>query len=352
MKHISFKRKSYIFLFLIICFSCGVAHAQTVRGTIIDRTTNSPIPFATVYFSRTTLGTIADKNGSFEIKTPGSSSMPLIFSALGYYSYTLTDFSTDMQYLIHLTPKVFELEEVVITAKADERARKAKLKIFRREFLGRTLNARSCEILNEEDIILTYTPGKDTLKGFSHDPVNIYNGALGYNIEFFLDKFEFCNINNRLSLIGNYIFSPDTLASDEQISVFEEKREKAYLGSRMHFFRALWNNELDAEGFTVKDETGAELSYDDLVFIKDSLKQGGPEKYLKYRDTLHVYYRKRWFRILYGSFYMNNGYEYVYFEKNGYFDTLGLIWKDSIMAHRRIADLLPFDYTLTDKNDR
>lgn len=348
---ILFKPLKHFLILLAIILYCNNGYAQVIKGTVFDKSTNDPIPFATVYYSRTTYGTVSDQNGRFEIKIPKGSSMPLIFSSLGYYSSAVTEFSADKQYSVYLTPKVYELDEVIITAETDTRARKSKLRIFKREFLGRTINARHCEIINTDDIILVYSSGKDTLTAFSNAPVKIYNEALGYYIEFFMDKFEFCMINNRLALIGNYIFRSDTLASEEQLSEFEEKRKRAYLGSRMHFFRALWNNQLEPEGFTVRDESGAELSYDELVYIKDSLQKGKPEKYLKYSDTVLVYYRRNIFRILYGSFVMADDHEYVYFEKNGYFYTPGLIWEDSIMARARIADLLPFNYKPKEKKN-
>ncbi len=40
------------------------------------------------------------------------------------------------------------------------------MEIFKREFLGSSVNARSCKILNDKDIQFDYTLGSDTIKAF------------------------------------------------------------------------------------------------------------------------------------------------------------------------------------------
>ena len=115
--------------------------------------------------------------------------MPLTISSLGYYSTTFNDFSTDKIHRIYLVPKIFELNVVIISARAYARERRANLKIFKNEFLGKTVNSLSCEIVNEDDIILTYDSDNDTLKAFCSNPILVENKALGYSVTYFMDKF-------------------------------------------------------------------------------------------------------------------------------------------------------------------
>lgn len=333
--------KYCVLLFVLLTISFW-ANAQTVKGRVIDKVTNEPIPFASVYFSGSFMGTSTGENGYFELNVPMDISMPLLFSAIGYYSFSLTDFSTGEPYNILLTPKAYELQEVVVTSNINRRARNRKLDIFREQFLGSNRNARNCKILNEEDIAMVYTSDGNTLKAFSSSPLYIYNSSLGYNIEYFMDKFEYREADNHLLLVGNYIFSPDTTGnySSNRIS---SRRESAYHGSRKHFFRTLWSKNIEAQDYTIRDQAGNKLTYDDLVHEADIVNMGGKRKYLKHPGTIYIYYKKGLAEMLYGSISMVSEYELVHFDRWGYFDPMGIVWS-GIMGEQRIGDLLPFEY--------
>lgn len=67
--------------------------------------------------------------------------MPLSVSCMGYQSLTLDDYSSTEPVIICLEPKEFKVEEVRVTAKSLVRKRKSALRIFRKEFLGSSINA-------------------------------------------------------------------------------------------------------------------------------------------------------------------------------------------------------------------
>jgi len=117
---------------LIVLFSLisGSAFCQVVKGRIIDIRTREPVPFAAVYFNGTFKGTTSDQDGMFQIDVTSFVSMPLTISAIGYYSHTLTDFSTGGPAVILLTPKVYEIGEVEISGNTVARRRKANLKAW------------------------------------------------------------------------------------------------------------------------------------------------------------------------------------------------------------------------------
>lgn len=325
-------------LLYINFFTAG--YTQIIKGIILDKNTDSPINFASVYINGTFVGTHSDRNGHFELDISKNISMPIIISSLGYYSFTLTDYSPDKLYKVYLEPKIFELREVVITAKGYTRGRKVNLKLFKNEFLGKTLNARMCEITNEEDIILTYDSDNDTLKAFSSKPILIENKALGYSISYYLDKFEYCKKDNFFVLSGNSIFREDSTIQEIQKQRFERRRKSAYLGSRMHFFRALWENNLDSAGFTIKDSENVKLNYNNIVIETDSLVNKDRTKYLKYPGNLFItYFTKSGGSII---AFIN---ESIYFDKNGYFYGLGILW-DGEMIRQRVADMLPYEYSI------
>src|SRR3989339_1386537 len=155
--------KRIVFVFLLISYGL-TAYNQVIKGTVLEKETKEKIVFAAVYFDGSFVGTPSDMNGNFVLDITGNTNKPLTISALGYYSVTLTDFSTGIPLIIYLTPKVFEVKEVVINAKA----RMKNLKMFKENFLGTSENALRCEIMNEDDITLIFE--NDTLKAFAAKP--------------------------------------------------------------------------------------------------------------------------------------------------------------------------------------
>jgi hypothetical protein len=336
-------RKVILILLLIKC--CTVGHTQIITGTILDQYSNSPIDYALVYFNGTFVGTYSDQNGYFKLDISKNRLMPLTISALGYYSVTVSVLSADTVLLVYLKPKTFELKEIIVTASPKDiekakKARKANLQIFKKEFLGRTANSMKCEITNENDILLSYNQDNQILRAFCSNPVSVNNKALGYRITYYLDNFEYCRKNNSLIMSGNIVFNEDISIKDRQRSVFERRRKTAYLGSKMQFFRELWAKNLDSAGFKVKNRLNGKLSSGELVVRNDSIS-----KYLVFRENPLIvrYYSKG------GGSLFTGIKKYVYFDKNGYFDGNG-VSLDGEMAEQRIADWLPYEYSVKRNN--
>lgn len=323
-----------IILFLLLINFCSFGYSQIIKGTILDKSNNSKINFATIYLNGTYVGTYSDQNGYFELDITKYSSMPLTISALGYYSITLSDFSKDKPLIAYLTPKVFELDEVVVKSKSLSRERKEKLILFRNEFLGPTENGQNCEITNENDISFNYDSDKDTLKAFASKPLLINNRRLGYKITYYLDKFEYYKKTKSFFYQGTIIFNEDSISDKTQKQSIDRRRRYAYLGSRMHFFRELWTNNLSKSGFKILNSSDENLDYKNLVIQKDSLR-----KFLSYNEKIGIGYYSRT-PSSYIVFHKNE----VFFDKNGYFDSSGVAWEGQ-MAKLRIGDLLPYEYS-------
>ena len=85
-----FSIRYFTFLSLFIGFSFS-AYCQVIKGIVVDEETKETIPFATIYFGGTYLGTSADQDGNFEIDITKYASMPLKISAIGYYTSTLLE---------------------------------------------------------------------------------------------------------------------------------------------------------------------------------------------------------------------------------------------------------------------
>jgi hypothetical protein len=333
------------FIFILLFFNFNiVAYSQVIKGIVLERKTNNPV-LATIYFSGTFVGTLSDLNGNFELDISKNNSMPLTISSVGYYSITLTDYSKVKPLIIYLTPKVHELKEVVISSKSLARKRNVYLNKFKDVFLGTTYNARNCEIINENDIRFNYDSCRDTLKAFALKPILINNKALGYKISYYLDKFEYYKKLNSFSLIGNIIFNEDLKSRTPDKQIYENRRKDAYLGSRMHFFRTLWANELTTAGFIVKNSANKYLSYKDIVVeencnLPDSIKPC--KKYLKYPENLQIIYSLSLSDVTLFT-------PKVRFDKDGNFD-LGLEWGGEMLT-KRVGDMLPSEYTINPQTE-
>lgn len=95
----------YKFSFFFITFSLS---AQ-IKGVVKDSISGEPIPYVNIWVENETIGTTSETNGSFSLNI--KEEKLLVFSALGYHSKK----ATSKNQVILLKPKVFELNEVVVT---------------------------------------------------------------------------------------------------------------------------------------------------------------------------------------------------------------------------------------------
>ncbi len=338
-----------------------VAYNQIIKGIVLDKETRDIIAGAAVYFNGTFAGTLTDKNGNFRLDMSKNSSMPLSISALGYYSVTLNGYSTTDSIIIQLVPKTFDLNEVVIRDKSLVRERKSNIRIFKEVFLGTTPNAGSCKILNENDITFNYKTDKDTLRAFALNPLKIENRALGYKITYFLDNFEYDRKNKTFFFKGNLVFNEEMLTGETYKQSYEQQRINSYKGSKMHFFRELWADNLRDAGFTVLDPSGNKLDYKKIV-----VEQNDHRKYLSFMRYLsivynpehrennrNIYYYKN-MPLTFNNMEEDNSSKIVFlknrvlFDSTGYFDGSGIRWEGQ-MVTQRISDFLPYEFHLDNK---
>ena len=312
-----------------------MAYNQVIKGIVLDQKTHEAIFSATVYFNGTTVGTLTDEKGNFKLDVTKNSPMPVTVSMLGYNSSTLNSntYSTGNPLIIQLTPKTYELNEFVVKAKPLARDRKYNLFLFKNEFLGKSVNAQNCEIENEEDITFNYESDRDTLKAFASKPLQIVNWKLGYKLTCYLDKFEYYKRTKSFIYQGNLIFNEDLAIDNPERPVIERRRKIAYRGSRMHFFRSLWANDLKSNGFATYS------SYDDYFdYQKIVVEDDRHRKYLANQKYMGICYISK---SPTSKIFLVK--EKVFFDKNGYFGESGIIWEGK-MASQRIGDQLPYDY--------
>lgn len=112
-------------------------------------------------------------------------------------------------------------------------------------------------------------------------------------------------------------------------------REQAYYGSRMHFFRVLWNGDVGNIDYILESSDSEQTLRIDSVVSKEQDKI----KYLMptYSREIVINYEGYMSYIIINS---NNG---VPFTQAGFFDSKSVSWRGK-MANQRIGDLLPFEY--------
>lgn len=326
----------YFFLFLIIV-SFLKTNGQTISGRILNVQTKKAIPFSTIYYDQTFIGISADQSGIFTIKKIKNQTIPLIISAIGYYSVILKDYS-DKEYLeIALSPKTYEINEVSIKARSLERQRKRYLRIFKKEFIGTTKNAAECSVINENDITFNYNSSSDTIKAYALKPIIFENRAMGYTITYFLDKFEYSKKSNYTFFSGNFIFNKDWAEKSDSTTLYQTNRENSYYGSRTHFIRTLYSGKLLGTGFRIMDSSSYNLKISKVVLINKNQQHF-------FNSALGKIFIDYHGRI--STLYLSG--DPIYFNETGYYDPKGISWSGD-MSNQRMADWLPYEYSPVQK---
>ena len=301
-------------------------YAQVLKGSVLDAKTHQPVVFANVYFNGTFRGTTTDSLGHFKLKLVSKQKLPLTVSFVGYYSSEIKSYEVDKLLTIYLRPKTFELNTVVL--KSGKTRRKLKERIFKREFLGTNRTARYCIIENMADIQLKYSKDKSTLNAFIDKPIIINNTYLGYKIEYYLDYFYYRN--DTVFYQGAFYFKEKKITPLEKLKTIKKHRTEVYYGSKMHFIRSLYNNDLKKEGYKVLGSNRYKYNYDSIMKSKKS-------HYLDIKNYIDINFRGQEASRLYQLK------DSVYIAKNGYHSPYGILWT-GYMGSQRLSDLLPFEY--------
>lgn len=235
------------FLIFLLLISFGKNSAQTtISGTLFDET-NTPLEGASVYFNNTTVGTITDEKGAFQLKIK-EGNYTLVASFLGYEVQQIPIVISSEPKLLNIQMKEANnvLDEVDVSKTVYDDEWRYNLARFKRAFLGRTKLASDCKILNEKDLRFEYDFKTNTLNAFARKPLEIKHTGLGYLISY--DLVDFTMTKNQ------FFYSGYARYQNLRTSVrkkWKRNRLEAYHGSKMHFFRSLINKKIQEEGFVV-----------------------------------------------------------------------------------------------------
>lgn len=333
-------KANVIFLFFLLCVV--KSFPQEVSGIIVDSKTNTPIEGASVYFDNTTVGTISDMEGLFNITKSASINSPLVVSFLGYKKQVISNYSTEEKLTILLIEDVNALNEVFLESK-DSWSRARKLKEFKTHFLGETNNALSCKILNEEVIRLQFLETENKLVASATTPLVILNENLKYQIQYDLQDFEVTyQIGDNLQdFYPSSVFYAGT--SFYTTGVVNKRtlnrREKAYNGSVLHFMRSLLRGQLENNQFKLLYQ-GMEVPPENFISV--------------YATTNPEIFQVRLFkplRVIYKNDIQNQSTitskdTYFYLDLNGNHMPVDGLTFTGYFGKQRIADTLPLDFQL------
>ena len=324
---------------LLFLMGSSALGQTTVRGHVFDDFTKEPLYGVSVYFDGTTIGTITDEEGYFEITTPKPITALLVVTFIGFKSQVFTDIKKQDLGDIFLKEKALQLDEVVL--EPDTWSRKKKWNIFKREFLGKKAPNLGCKITNGEKVRLYYSRSKDALFAYADEPIQIENRYLGYQIAYNLQEFE---VFFKYDFEGNHIpksvfFLGTLFFSELDRSLTRKKyvrnREKTYFGSVLHFMRSLSAQRLIENDFKVY-RNGRQVD----PFLEFRLKNtNGFVLVNPVSDTLTIRYKKinpSVIKINEDAFLID-GY--------GNFSPSKSVQFGGVLGRQRVAQMLPLDYT-------
>ena len=245
-------------LILLFLFTNVIFSQNTFKGYLKDSNDKLAISGANIFVANTSIATISDENGFFEI-TVNNSNTDILISFVGYETISVSIKSLkDFQIVknIFLNKTNISLDEVAINFR-NVKNRSQALKTFTRYFVGYSEIASKVEIENPDDIQFREEKLSNNYKliAFSDKPIILVNKRLGYKISYILMDFEYNHDSNHENFYALYKGYAQFIDIVKQFDLNEKKtiynRANAYNGSAMHFIRSIYNNSYETEGFKI-----------------------------------------------------------------------------------------------------
>ena len=394
----------YLITILIGISSCLVSQEPAkprICGNIIDAETREPIANANIFISNSSIGTASDKNGYFELRNLFYGRYEIIATVIGYevLNAKIGIYNNDRRNLrFEMYKQPIQLPEVIVSAKGSWK-RKRNLSRFRKALLGTSQNGKKSYITNE-DVIRFKNDIHGMLIAYADEPIKIVNHSLGYDIHYVLEDFELSSGYVKYTGYPHFIEKTATTYHDS-VDWFENRRE-TYLGSFRHFLTTICENYELTGGDTTKRSMvfkwgdairhNVKVTYGDISHIEeqgfyvlqiDSLKNirkraNNPyevkpiplgtrqlvntncflketdnpnEMYLKFDGSLEVTYNNDQFPF--GNKDDSKGRSWItiigdstILDKQGRYFDIYAIKTSGLWSKERVADVLPFDYTI------
>ena len=391
MVRLKFGRKengmSRLLPIILFLFPPFLVNAQyEIRGQVVGGDDQSPLPGANVFFANTTKGSSTNANGEFAFYNLPPGRLQLVVSFLGYETI-VSELKTplDRKLKIILKPSATQLKGVTIRDKKQHYSDWLEyLRLFKENFIGKSANARLCELVNPK--ILSFDNDKDQLTATADTSLIIMNKGLGYKLKFLLDNFSITYLTHMVRYQGQFVFERLKPEDETERKYWATNRLHAYYGSEMHFMRALYKKRLNEEGFFVTlfkegyDGKGRKTNVvlaDTAIFIKsplfhnkklklpivyydkilDSIKSRPDQPVLSFQGNLEIKYVNEYESLDYQKNRNTNQMGFKNFQSSQLFllkpgfivEPNGQVFMEDILSKlywswELVADSLPFDY--------
>ncbi|MEO0734212.1 MAG: carboxypeptidase-like regulatory domain-containing protein, partial [Bacteroidota bacterium] len=142
---------SYRLLALLLLLAPWLGAQSLLEGTVTDRATQTPIPFATVYLDGTSTGDVTAEDGTFRIQiTSERRPLVVVVSHLNYQNQMLEVYDLNTPLAITLTAQENELTRIEVE---DKNQRAKNLREFHQRLIGTDVWGKNARILNEKVLI-------------------------------------------------------------------------------------------------------------------------------------------------------------------------------------------------------
>ena len=228
---------------------------NVLSGKVTDSASGKPLAGVSVFLNSTSKGTISRADGSFVLPGIPGGRYELIVSAIGYETFVtgISSRSLPPPLKIALHTKASELAAFTVEPYLKDGWKKWG-KFFLDNFIGTTDNASSTSIKNREVLRFHFYKKSNSMSVTAIEPLIIENKALGYNLEYRLERFTCDFSTNIISYFGYPLFREMTSEDPARMQKWAQHRQAAYTGSLMHFMRSLYNDQIRADGFIVEHE--------------------------------------------------------------------------------------------------
>lgn len=245
-------------LLLISSFLTAIAafaQNNTLSGSVKDSATGRPLSGVSVFLNATSKGTVTRADGHFVLPGIPAGRYEVIISAVGYQTVNvaISSHSLPSELNVTLHVKASELAAVVVEPYMKDGWKKYG-KLFLDYFIGTTENANHTRLKNHEVLRFHYYYKSRLLTVTATDPLIIENKALGYNLEYRMENFEYDMSSQIITYAGYPLFKEMEADFPKTREDWLQRRRYAYLGSMMHFMRTLYKGQLYSEGFIVEHE--------------------------------------------------------------------------------------------------
>lgn len=241
-----------VFMFLVI--ATGGFGQQKLHGKVSDEN-GQPLSNASIFISGFKIGTTTDVAGEFTLNTPLAGSFKLVATYIGYETLmqSLNPVSIAQNINFIMKPVSNQLKGIIVTSHSNNNWKRWGT-VFTDGFIGKSVFAGKCKIINQDVIGFDYDEEKNVLHAYASEPIIVRNEDLGYIISVSLTNFDLFISNNDVDY-QVYLLFKEMEGDAKQHTLWEGNRLKAYSLSFMHFSRALYNRKLKEEGYEVRQFT-------------------------------------------------------------------------------------------------